>query len=791
MLNKLENLLNKWPIILVFSFLVALTVHFRFLFGSQILKGDVFLFQIPYLGFLKDSILNGDSFLWNPHNSGGFPAYASLNGFFSPIHYIVAYFFSSPVTIFNFLIFLCDILAMFFMAMFLREMKLNIWVSIFGSICFLISEMLYRFSALTNTWSVVLLPFLFWLVLRISRTKKYWQLVVFGGLGMGLGWLSAMPHLVLWIIISAFAFAIYLSLKLKDKKILLSFLSAGLVGFIIGFIQLISVFQIFYLSNRGQGLTYGQLSEDSIRLIDLPRFFFPDFYTKLPIYRSQDNITQGSEATLYMGIISFVFFISSFFINSYKNYLKPFFKWLFGIPLIIGIKYSPLFFLISGIPILNSFRIPSRYMLVGSFATVVLSSITLDYFSNDSDENKSNFRKNSFYIFSFFSIILTLVILFLTVYFYLNWVQAESNIGPGLFWSNIIVPIFYKPVILLLMLWLSWFFIFLFYKNKIKQGFLIGLIFIAIFDFIFSSYSDTDTFSTNILKNSSLIEQFLKGKDNPYGLSASLFSGEFSKQVSARGLKMNSNDEIFVSNMFLSSDLNLLHGGINSGEYYETLLDRNVTRLYAMLGIQAGDTEFFKSEDNLISSQKNIDGKVLDLKNRKKLFDFLNLRYLVSSVNLSSIGFEKKSMFPFFNGNNILTEVGIYENSSAKPLFYFINKIDRFDSDNENIFKEFKNNNFDGFFIECALADCNKNSFTALGSIDEVKNKNIFHEININSDSEQFLIFSQNFYKGWRAYIDGVTTPIYKVNTVHMGIFLPAGKHVIVFKYELLASLRN
>lgn len=55
--------------------------------------------------------------------------------------------------------------------------------------------------------------------------------------------------------------------------------------------------------------------------------------------------------------------------------------------------------------------------------------------------------------------------------------------------------------------------------------------------------------------------------------------------------------------------------------------------------------------------------------------------------------------------------------------------------------------------------------------------------IKASSNADCFLFLSDTYYPGWKAYIDGVETKIYRANYIFRAIKLPSGEHQVEFKY--------
>ena len=61
--------------------------------------------------------------------------------------------------------------------------------------------------------------------------------------------------------------------------------------------------------------------------------------------------------------------------------------------------------------------------------------------------------------------------------------------------------------------------------------------------------------------------------------------------------------------------------------------------------------------------------------------------------------------------------------------------------------------------------------------------------VEVETNSPGLLVLSEQYYPGWRAYVDGEETRIYPADGILRGIFLEKGKHTVRFEYRPLSFL--
>ena len=122
--------------------------------------------------------------------------------------------------------------------------------------------------------------------------------------------------------------------------------------------------------------------------------------------------------------------------------------------------------------------------------------------------------------------------------------------------------------------------------------------------------------------------------------------------------------------------------------------------------------------------------------------------------------------------------ISIYENRNCKDLLYVPSEVKNLE-ESEAIYGqngefEFADVSYVKGFQSYAAADARVSNMMFDGN-------RICADVDASGHS--FLNFSQAFYPGWRAYIDGQGTELREVNGYIQGIEIPSGRHHVEFRY--------
>ncbi len=755
MIKKEFLLQHEGTVTYVCSLLLLFLLFLPFFIEHSAPEGDASISQLPHFVFFQRALEQNESILWNPHNAGGFHVFASVNGFFFPPHYIVLKLFDA-LTAVNILLVFSGATALWGFIRLMREIGLSQMPSIIGGLSYLIGEFSFLIHAPSVAYAIAVLPLTALIVFRIySRNRKVFYTSVLT-LILGLSWLAVFPHFMIMITLFLLAFASYLSIRDGKFRIVYMVLLAAVLGGMIGLIQLLPTFIASQYSVRGfSEIPFKELTDRAIRPQDLLRFFFPPIYDFVPLYVS-DGIHKGPEALLYLGFFPFIFFIYAFFRRGkYTNFLR----WTFLVALATSVQFSPFFLLLTHIPIIGDFRVPSRYMLIGSFAAAALAAIGAQSLrARSSEELCKKYKKivlrlstamlcTMFIASALFIFIVKSIALKTSPYF--KTVESAQILELSTHWPKTLAFISMHLVIPFVIMLVGVLIYYFFVKKNFSM--VLPLIILTVitgaelFLIFYTSEAVRHRFS---YPEKTVYSAFLH--DHP-GRAL---------QIKGAGLTNISRD----TNLFL---------GYDYYDYYEKLIQRNAEQAMMFVG-SGGSNESYGLWGR--NNWKLDESGNLTLGVYKKLLNFLGIKYLITGATTTDPDFKKIDMG---EGSG---ESSLYENMRSAPILYFTDRVVGTSATDDEAFGLYAGSDFSDMYVKCSDCDGVVGRYSG-GELLIEKSGNAVIEAHAVSQGKNFVVFSQNYSPGWSAYVDGKKTEIFVVNSVFMGISLAEGTHEIAFRF--------
>ena len=355
--------------------LLSLLFFYPILFGQVLFFGDTLTQRIPSMVFWKQSVLALQPPLWNPYIFAGIPHLADLStNTLSPFN--LAYLLiNNPFTALSWLAIFEIFTAAACTYFFLILLKLNRSSSLFGAIVFSFSgTVLAAANDINSLQGIVLIPLIFLMAQRLIHRPSLRNIALLS-LSLTLQFISGHPQYsyYTWVLLAAYLLA-FLPLKLHPK--LASIFLTFLLFLGLGSVQLLPFLELSRLTYRPQTLSFA--SQNSLQLLDLPRFVLADIYGT---WRSGTSWGPASpletgRATTEGFVGLFTLLLSLVALAKARSGPVLFFGLtaLFSFILAFG-PANPAFTLARNLlPLFNNFRSPMRLLAIYTFALAPLAA---------------------------------------------------------------------------------------------------------------------------------------------------------------------------------------------------------------------------------------------------------------------------------------------------------------------------------------------------------------------------------------------------------------------------------
>jgi hypothetical protein len=341
---------------------------------------DTITFSYPYQAELSRSLRAGDFPLWS--KSANFPVFAESQGAYAhPLHLLLIAVFP-PWVASNLFLLIHVYLALLFTYLFCRETGLGRAAATLAALTFGLSGFfLARLGIYTIITNGVWLPGLLWFAARYARTGRPREMLLFTG-GAALAVLAGQFQLAVYSVLTASAYLLYVNRKKwRSTLLVLGGVAVVLVG--LTAVQTLPTLELLLNSHRASAERAGDYSLWPPQLLQL---LVPDLFGRAPHppYAPTDNAPldtywgRGSyvESAFYVGVVPLVLAFAA----AIKR-REPFWIIVTAVSAVVAFgAYTPLFKLYETVPPFNLFRGPSRFLFMATMGLAVLAGRGLDDF---------------------------------------------------------------------------------------------------------------------------------------------------------------------------------------------------------------------------------------------------------------------------------------------------------------------------------------------------------------------------------------------------------------------------
>ncbi|MEK6324713.1 MAG: YfhO family protein [Acidobacteriota bacterium] len=234
--------------------------------------------------------------------------------------------------------------------------------------------------------------------------------------------------------------------------------------------------------------------------------------------------------------------------------------------------------------------------------------------------------------------------------------------------------------------------------------------------------------------------------------------------------------------LVVPSDLETNRRVANEPIAHKIIAPPNTLLPYQLATVTGKNQQFpkwYREFASLIEPQQNLSHVVFD-EYSSPFFDLLNVRYVMTHESAARLA-----------GYDLLATaegVSLYENREAMPRAFFARDVIEVESASASL-EVLREAGFDPH--TAAVIETGNRVATAPNSrpprayvfpkiIEDRRNRVV---IETNFGEEGLLVVSDNYYPGWRAFVDGLPTEVFRANHTMRAVNVPAGHHMVSFAF--------
>lgn len=692
---------------------------------------DVIKEIYPWRYFSVAEVKRGNLPLWNPYNFSGNPQLANFQtAVFYPFNVLYLTFdFNIAWTI---LVMLQPLLAALFMYLFLsRGLSISRFASFIGGVAFAFSSYMTVWIEYGNIGSTLL-----WLPLTLLFTKYIYEKLTAGKFTtlVGVLVLSILAGYIqgaFYIYVLSASYFLFLFLTGEKKKTLpkiIVFVVALILPIFIALFQLLPTLELFRNSTRG-AYPLAEISKLLAPLYYWVSIFVPDFFGN-PAARNYWFDGTYIERVMYAGVP--ILFFAFYCVGNFKKIKiadKKFFLGVSVFSLLITTNFPGVKFLyLLPIPLFST-TVPTRELSIFIFSVIVLACLGIDFWLSG---KLKGYSKTVGIFVGIYVLIWTVVIAWSELY---PLTSANLKITE----HNLILPTL-----------LAIFTTFTFYlKEKFRTISLVFITLLVLIDLLYFFNKITPFSPKELIYPDTPVISYLQknaGIYRSWGYGSAYIPANY--QTVDGTYSPEGNDPLHIASY---------------GHLLASSKDGNLPLVLPRP--DANIAPGYGPEDLKLNTY------------RQKILNLLGVRYVLSK-NDASEAFPIETYKLVWEG----LPWKIFENKNYLPRFFLTG--DHIVIKNKpSILEKIYDVNFDirrTLILEEELPQALSKE---VGTAELVAYKSNTVELKTKTTGVNLLFLSDNYFPGWKAYVDGKPVKIYVADYTFRAVVVPEGEHAVTFSY--------